>query len=161
MQLIKKDWKLTEGEKCVIVQSKSSLFQWHQDHQFSTMEPMDDFMVMRRQLLSNSSDLVDTSISTSEFVTNLEVSIPVGVILILLYCLIRWYRPTLYEVRRTFAQVMALEEDHDSIDLAKERRDSQSKSQFIGQFSQHKKHFFLFCVFLFILAQPFSCVFQL
>eukprot|EP00485_Elphidium_margaritaceum_P003238 CAMPEP_0202690086 /NCGR_PEP_ID=MMETSP1385-20130828/5203_1 /ASSEMBLY_ACC=CAM_ASM_000861 /TAXON_ID=933848 /ORGANISM="Elphidium margaritaceum" /LENGTH=921 /DNA_ID=CAMNT_0049345315 /DNA_START=42 /DNA_END=2807 /DNA_ORIENTATION=+ len=51
------------------------------------------------------------SISTDEFVSQLYISIPIGIGLVFFYCVVRKLRPRFWEVRRRYAQVVVEQEE--------------------------------------------------
>ena len=65
---------------------------------------------------SDSSTLgVEYSINTDEFISQLYISVPVGIILMILYCIVRRIRPNTFEVRRKYSE-MLIEEEIDNGD---------------------------------------------
>ena len=63
---------------------------------------------------SSSTDSVlgqEYSISTDEFIVQLYISIPVGIALMVLYCIVRKVSPKTWEVRRKYSEMLIDEED--------------------------------------------------
>ena len=77
--------------------------------------------------------------------------------MIIIYCIARMRATSKFEVRRKFAQVIALDEDAPDVDLSMHRKDEATQSTFaMSQLSHNKsKHICFF--FIYPCAEGHNC----